>query len=268
MAQTHDNLIIGASFAGLGLAHGNPGSVIVESSICLGAEFINAINPGTGWESRPRSDAAAELLLKIKQHGILEAGKIHIPALAPVICDWSIAKGLKLRLATEILDVKTIGTGFLVTIFDMEGKHEIFTSRIIDTTKGFYNSGFSGKMPEVLGKRLNAILHSDKGNIQSGKYGGIEIREGFYTSEAIAMFRLNSDCDWAEARRILHSSWNARPSALKEWKIASVATQFDLKMLPGKFKKRNNWIHMPSHAYNNPVEAYDHGYVANHMGGR
>ena len=109
---------------------------------------------------------------------------------------------------------------------------------------------------------MNAILHSDKGRIQSGQYGDIEIREGRFPSEAIAMFRLSLDCDWVEARRILHSSWRARPSVLKEWKIASVATQFDLKMPAGPFKISKNWFHMPSHAYDNPVEAYDYGYMA------
>lgn len=265
MAEKHDILIIGATFTGFGIAHRNQCSTIVESSICLGPEFIYAIKPGTNWGREPFTDAAVDLLKKIKRHGILDGEKIHIPALAPVISDWSIANKLNLKMATEVIAVNPHKTGFKVTLFDIEGRHEVFANRIIDTRTGFANTGFIVGKAGILEKRLNALLHSDKHRIKSGKHGGFEIREGCFQSEAVAMFRLNLNCDWPEARNSFHSHWSKRPALMKEWKIAAVATQFDIRTTRGPFKIGKNWFHMPSQAYDNPVEAYDYGYMSDFM---
>lgn len=266
MYEKHDILIIGATFTGLGIAHRNPGSVIVESSICPGPEFIYAIKPGTNWEREPRTDAAADLLGKIKQHGILDDNKIHIPALAPVICDWSIANGFNLKMATVVMAVKPLNAGFKVTLFDIGGSREVIANRIIDTRTSFASTTLIAGKGVILQKRLNALLHSDNARIKSGEYRDIEIREGCFPSESVAMFRLNLNCDWPEARSSFHSSWSKRPAILKEWKIAALATQFDIKAPRGPFKISENWIHMPSQAYDNPVEAYDYGYMSDFTG--
>ena len=254
-----DKFIIGASFTGIGIACKYPDSVIVESSICVGGEFINAVNPGTGWDGKLHSKDAVAFLNRIKEHNAFESGRIHLPALAPITCDWIVDKKITPRMATEIKDVKPANGGFEITIFDAEGEHKLHARQVIDTTEGFCSARFCGNKSPVLEKRLNALLHSGHDQIRSGDYGGIEIREGRFPSEAVAMFKLPPDCGWPEARQLLHAAWTARPQSLREWKIAAVAIRFDYKIAPGLYRIKKNWLHLPSCGYQNPVSAYDNG---------
>ncbi|MEI8245518.1 MAG: hypothetical protein WCI51_06790 [Lentisphaerota bacterium] len=254
-----DKFIIGASFAGIGIACKYPDSVVIEPSICVGGEFINAVNPGTGWDGKLHSKDAIAFLNRIKEHNAFESGKIHLTALSPIFCDWIVNKKITLKMATEIKYVKPSGSGFEITTFDADGEHKLYARQIIDTTEGICSAGLSGSKPPVLGKRLNALLHSDHGEIRSGAYGDIEIREGRFRSESVAMFKLPPDCGWPEARRILHAAWTARHQALREWKIAAVAIRFDYKIAAGLCRIKKNWLHMPSCGYQNPVTAYDNG---------
>ncbi len=254
-----NKLIIGASFAGIGIACKYPDSVVVESSICVGGEFINTVNPGTGWDGKLHSKDAVAFFNRIKEHNAFENGKIHLPALAPITCDWIIDKKITLRMATEIKDVKPADDGFEITIFDADGEHKLHARQIIDTTEGICSARFSETKPSVHGKTLNALLHSDHVPIRSGEYSGIEIREGRFPSEAVAMFKLPQDCGWPEARQLLHATWTSRSLALREWKIAAVASRFDYKIAPRLCRIKKNWLHLPSSGYQNPVAAYDNG---------
>lgn len=261
MLLKYDKLIVGASFTGIGIASQDPDSIIVESSICTGAEFINALNPGTGWDIKLHSNDAMEFFDKIKKHNVFENGKIHLPALAPIMCDWMIVKTIKIKMATEIIKIKTSGSGFEITIFDTEGEHKLFAAQIVDTTEGICSARLNKTKLPVIKKTLNAMLHSDCGHIQSGEYGGIEVRSGRFQSEAVAMFSVPPDCCWPDARQILHSSWKSRPQSLREWKIAAVATRFNYMTTLGLSRIKKNWLHLPSSSFKNPVAAYDNGYT-------
>jgi hypothetical protein len=256
MKKNCDTLIIGSTFAGIGLACSNiNNSLIIERTASPGKEYLNSFNPGNNWETMPTSPEGKILRKELENRNILANGNIHISALAPVICGFIRKKQLNILFWTEITQIEKSGNGFEIEIFNASGLQRIYAGSIIDTNPE--NNYLSGNTT-IMSKSINAILHCEK-QVPSLKMDSGQITDGRFPSEKFFSLPAGINDSWPNARRQLFDAWEKRPDDIKEWLIAATASEFAYVSAKGPFRIGRNWCHLPSSAYSNPLEAFEAG---------
>ncbi len=254
-------LIVGATCAGLGQALAQPaGTLLVEASACVGWEFIEAMNPGTEWEqSEGLCDLATDLRQELLRRNILHEGRVHLPALAPVLFQRLRDSGAAYLFLTDIIEVKPEGDGFAVTLFNQGGRREVTVKRLLDTTTHLATR--PDETVALQSKHIHATLHY-RGAAKTPETVPASTAEftfipGRFPREAFLSLALPLAADWPQARAALHRFWLERPTAFADWELASVATR--LAEVPVKVESPADWSVLQSAGFVNPLRAFSAG---------
>ncbi|WP_158299370.1 hypothetical protein [Paenibacillus antri] len=265
-AQTHwdiETLIVGATFAGIGLASGTrAGALIVDREITVGHEFLYAFKHGENWRADGCGRFAAAFRGELVERGLLTAeGRAHLGGVIPALYRLTRDAKLPVRFLTELANVEPLdgeAGGYAVTLFDQSGFRDLRVRRIVDTTSTCLSK--PGFAPAAgVPKRVNALLHAaaaDAARLPI-EADGWRVEPGRYDSEAYLSLPVSPQDDWTAARAKLHAFWAAKPEALQGWTLAVVADQFDATPPPGPMRIGRDWTWLPSAAFPQPLAALD-----------
>lgn len=261
IASHYGRLIVGATFAGLGDLLARPGdALLVESTATVGWEFIEAYRPGVDWErTAGLNEAASDLRRELVERNILEADRVHLPALSPVLHQRLDRSGADYLFLTDVLAVEPGGSGYDVTLATRSGLKTVSVRRILDTTTHLLTR--PGQEVIIESKRIGANLNLRQGEPFDGRpvYGDrFALTPGRFGSEAFLSLALPVEATWTAAREALHRFWLARPAPLGGWDLASVATRLDETPVRAELRAEN-WLHLPSTAHDNPLRAFAAG---------
>ncbi|MDF2663052.1 MAG: hypothetical protein K0Q94_5843 [Paenibacillus sp.] len=265
MNQPHYPLLVyGATFAGLGIATAaKDRTLLVERTALVGSEFIASYNPGEDWESPVGTSAARQLREELLQRNLLSAdGKVHLPAIAPVLFHFIRQNGLNVRMMTEIVDVAARGQGYEVTLFNASGLQRITVDHIIDTTS---TCSSTPKLPApFISKSINAMLHSETSASTPplpDDDTDVRLVEGLMPGELILKLALDSEDDWTKARTTLHRYWERHFRAFEPWTLAALADAFEIRTdVREKSVDNDGWTWFPSSTPSNLIQSFDAGY--------
>ncbi len=265
MKDTIEVLVIGATFAGIGLAQrlGAQG-LLVERTTLVGHEFINSYSPGHTWSRTPQLPLTEQLREQWLDRNLLtEKGGVHLGGMAPTVHKLLLDSRQSIRLMTEIVEVKPRPDhGYGVTLFDASGIRLIQANRIIDTTSDCRSA--TGRFP-LGSKFIGAVLHradaASAGEPLIPEAFADRITAGLFASEAYLRFPIDASATWDEARYELHHYWEARPEALIPWTIAAIADEFAIQPPTRREQLGEGWIWMPSCVFDNPLHALEEGYL-------
>ncbi|MFK7692219.1 hypothetical protein [Paenibacillus sp. HJGM_3] len=265
MEDTVKVLVIGATFAGIGLAQklGSQG-LLVERTMLVGHEFINCYRTGHNWNRTPQSTLTEQLRKQWMNRNLLnEAGGVHLGGLAPSVYKLLLDSQQPIRFMTEVLDVRPrSGAGYEVTLYDATGVRNMCVDQIIDTTSECRSAG--GKVP-LGAKFIGADLHRDTANLAEDSLDFLMEQEelltaGLFASEAYLQFPVDASSTWDMAREQLHHYWKSRPESLRPWTIAAIADVFSVRTEAQHVKLGEGWLWMPSCGFDNPLHAMDEGF--------
>ena len=255
-------LICGATFYGVGEAVTDPEeTLVVERNAVLGHEFIESLNPGTGWGERVYSEQGSQFRAELVKRNILtEDGKVHLPAVYPLLCNVIDQTGMKMLFLTEIIRVEKGNDGFYeVTLHNASGFQTVKAETIVDTTsEGLSYAPENRPIPQA--KTINAYLFNDQEVTFPERIPeGMTCIQGRFPAEVIGKLQLDPTDQWAEAREKLHKFWTARPQHLQNWTLTSVAGSFDISISEEELGKRQteNWYWAPSCKHGNLLTSYD-----------
>lgn len=266
MERTKCSLLIGgATFAGLGAAlaarEAGRDVVVVERTSSVGREFIEAMNPGSGWRG-PVTEFGRSLKEDwIRRNLMEEAGPAHLPALHPMLCLLIKQSGLQIRFLTEIVGVTERDDRYEVLLHDAVGCRPLIAGEILDTTSE--RLSVPGRLAVPEHKTLNAYLHHpDLGSagIPAPIDDKMSVVRGRFSSEVVLKMEVDPGDNWLQARQNLHQYWKARPAEWESWTIASVAGCFESDVPQGPSRLGEGWSWHPSEAFSNPLAAMDQGY--------
>ncbi|NOU65473.1 hypothetical protein GC096_15670 [Paenibacillus sp. LMG 31461] len=254
----YPTIILGATFAGLGAAYAcGKEALLIERSALVGYEFINSYNLGEDWHATVLSEEGEKLKNELLERGILsEDGRVHIPAIAPVLYNKIGCDSLPILLHSDIADIRQLGAGYEVTIYNASGFNSYRTDRIIDTRPEYAPSHL------IKSKSLNAMLNCGEDDPEVSTTAGsyLLLTKGKLKGEVVAKVPIEVEDDWITARHKLHQLWAGRPKEWESWTISSVAGFFELQIEPetgGEIAP--SWFSLPSAAYRNPLEAFEAG---------
>lgn len=258
-------LVCGATLGGLGAAvaalETKRDVVVVERTSLVGREFIEAFNPGKGWEE-PATALGRSLRDDWVSRGLTEKqGLIHLPALHAVLCLLIKQRGLKLRFLTEIVEVAERDGGCEVLLHDAAGPSRVRVDELLDTSSERLTT--PGRLFAPERKRLNAYLHHpdiSSADLPAPIDETMAVSRGRFPSEAILKLTVDPGDDWPQARERLYRYWQARPAEWSSWTIAAVAGTFETSVPMGPQSLGDRWSWIPSEALSNPLAAIDNGY--------
>ncbi|GAA3404429.1 hypothetical protein ACFFNY_26775 [Paenibacillus hodogayensis] len=260
-------LVYGATSAGLGLTVAAPaGTLLVERSSLVGHEFVAAYNPGHRWERRLDSAAAELLRTELLERGLLTPeGRVHLPAIAPVLFRLIRQHCLHVQMMTEIVEVVPDRNGYAVTLLNASGLTRVTAGRLIDTTPLCSSLGARRMTP--IAKSINAMLHAPgtaelpPSPLPEPLDGRVSLLDGLYPGERILRLELDAGDGWLTAREKLHRYWADHYTAFAPWTIAALADAFDIRTTELDRDIADRWSWFPSSSYANLLEAYDAGYT-------
>jgi len=201
----------------------------------------------------------------IERQILSEDGQVHIPEVAPVLYNRIKHDNIPILLMTDVLNVNKSSGSYEVGIYNTSGLNKINALNILDTT---YNSISNHSFkPQILSKSINAVLHNiepqkdiNRPHIMEWQEKvGVEIVDTKYGYEKILKLKIQPDDDWVIARDKVHKLWANRPDSLKDWTIAAVADNFEIKVIQELKNIGNNWHLLPSCGYRNPLESFEAG---------
>ncbi|MDD5597809.1 MAG: hypothetical protein PHV82_07680 [Victivallaceae bacterium] len=256
MNQNYETLIIGAGLTGIGLACADKeNSLIIERTISPGSEYINAFNPGNDWQEEPLTSGGKNLKKELEDRNILCDGKVHISALSPVLYSFIKTEKLNVLFWTEITGIEKVRGNFEVEIYNASGLRKIKVKKIIDTSP---ERRSAPDKSSIISKSINALLHCEK-EISSFELKNGKLLNGRFPSEKYFSLPVEVNDSWPDARKKLFAAWEKRPGKLSGWLIAATASEFAYSSAKGPFEIKNNWLHLPSAAYSNPIQSFEAG---------
>ena len=247
----YDLVVIGATFAGIGAASANAGrTIILESRQQIGYEFINSYKYGTEWSKTPETELGLKFKDDLCNRGVLSAdGFVHMPALAPIICDYVNKHKLDLLLMTDIINIENTEDLYYITIHNVSGFEVIKAAKVLDTR--FNNV-------KITNKYINAMLTNYENDEVLSNLTYACVEKGLF-GEYVLKYEIDIEDNWIIAREKLHRFWNNRPGNLNKWVISSVADCFEIKSDIIKGITNDKVSYICSAAFNNAIQAFEAG---------
>ncbi|MGI6279526.1 MAG: hypothetical protein ACOYJS_03080 [Acutalibacteraceae bacterium] len=241
--RRYDLVIFGATFLGLGAAKASKGkTLIIEEKANPCGEFIDSFHSGSDYKAELITEEGRKFKAFFEDAGL--CGNVFIPEWTAFVSSWICKNDIEVLLFTNVLKVEPEGEEYKITIFNSNGKSEIFAKRIIDTrTKSFVY------------KTLNAITY---GGIFDSFHESIKVYP-YNDKYSIAEFKMPDSFDYPAARKRVFELWATRPEEYKHILIAAVADLFYKKSDCEQTEVSKNYINAYSTYYANPFLAFDKG---------
>ncbi len=129
----YDVIVLGASFAGAGIASRLQTScLVVEESLRAGYEFFAAFAFGTGWEKLPTQSESRAL-----REAMLEKGEISLAGDRHL---YPYFRGCDILFGTRLFQIEREKDSFLCTLHNAKGFSTLRAKRIVDTRASERNS--------------------------------------------------------------------------------------------------------------------------------
>lgn len=207
-----DTLILGATFRGCGLARRMPDAILVEPSIAPGSDYVFGFEQGTDWTARRHHPEAEELRSELlKRHALTPEGRLLNGALAPVLSDWCLRRGIYPELGLEPIELHEHTALFS----DLCGSPVAFRfRRLIDA-----------RTPQSGSKSITASVYSDV-PLPEGCSGSLHF--AFTGVEGLYTIRLSvpENCSWQVARRELFLHWMNRSEEYTSARLQLIGCRF------------------------------------------
>ena len=222
-----DNIVLGASFFGCGLACALEGhTLVLESSVVPGGDFSLQFESGTEWDSSLSNSEAVEFKAELLRRNALDgSGRLCIAALAPLLAQWCANHNVAIEYSCDVLQ----HDGRNVIAIGVDGPKQYSARRIADAC------------PVPGPQKFLTALVTAPSFMPDGCMGPFILRQSIVQGEFHLSFSVPGDSTWSEARAMFHRAWDMRPAALKFSSILLVGTRFSC------------------HNHSNPVFALDAG---------
>jgi len=260
--STYDLVIIGGSCAGLGLAEAASGSVLlIEPGPMLAADFVESMDPGTGWQqTAAQSGLARWLQNELRGRDALSERGVHLPALGALLYEHLAQSAIDYRFLCGVLNCRVEADGATLELHDRSGLWTVHARALVDTTSRCHSRperhrGFESR-------RLHAALDRRDGEASTEQAGADwRIIPSHFPEGATLAVELPLTSDWPTARRLLHERV-AELAAETPYRLASVAAE--LAGAPVQSAESDGcWRYLPSRAADNPLAAVDAGAALN-----
>ncbi|MDF2926107.1 MAG: hypothetical protein K0R57_5021 [Paenibacillaceae bacterium] len=249
-----DDLVIGATFWGIGYAVGSKGkTLIIEKSIRLGHEFIDCFKFGDSWDCQCQTEEGERFKEDLKTRNIISP--THRPLLqacCPMLSDAVGSNQVNLLLGTKLLSLEKTAEGYLVEAYNASGVMRICAKKVLDTVEAggnFYR------------KSLNVMLNTNKRKVESIKCSEFELYEAERPDIAYLRFYVEKRDSLMTARQKTVEWLYGGPKELEGFTVISVGSVFDYEY---------SGIHQNSFgisgSFTNPVKAFDKGVFAGRAG--
>ncbi|MBN1864914.1 MAG: hypothetical protein JW808_08440 [Victivallales bacterium] len=262
--EIYGTLILGATMAGLGIAESlEEDFLLVERLAVPGYEFVSAFEPGWDWPASAKSAKAKNLEEELVRRGILDETSfaLHIPALAPVLCNLIYPRRGNFLFWTEVVRVERLGQGegFCVTLSNASGIARVKAANIVNTNT---------RIPEISGrhtcniplaaKYINAMLCRNVSDDMPPPPLGLV--PGKHRNEAVLRLPVDVSESLSSARERIMDFWAIHPARAAGWRIASIATVFSERpVVDTSSDIPEGFTNLTSITFGNPISAYDAG---------
>lgn len=251
-----DDLVIGATFWGIGYAVGSKGlTLIIEKSNRLGQEFIDCYKFGDNWDCPCLTQEGEEFKEELKSRNILSGThKPILQACCPMLSMTAANHNVKLLLATRLLTMEKTADEYLVEAYNASGIIKIHAKRVLDTAD-------AGRKFDR--KSINAMLNACNRKAEEKKDKEFELYPAERPDVAYLKFFVPEQDSLMSARSKLYERLYSNYWELKGFTVISVAKVFDYH-----YSTDHQASFGISGSFTNPVKAFDAGVHAGKAGER
>lgn len=216
MTRSFKTIIVGASFRGCGLAARQADTLILESTVQIGTDFVYTFNPGTQWGCELKHPATQEFRHMLTVQSVLCDSRLQVGGLAAITASWCLKHDIKIEFLSRVIRREQ----HVLTVMSPAGIDEVYADRIIDASP----------VPGAE-KYVTALLscpdQSRTLTVEVTNYSEFTIHASPCRGEAYLRLKLPGDCGWPEARARLHTAWRQRDDSLRQWRLVLIGTRFD-----------------------------------------
>ena len=255
-------VILGGTCRGIGYLLQTDDSLLIERSASIGGEFFDAYKATDNWDAELKTAAACEFRKQMESRQMIRGEQTDFYGLAPLIYYKLKEYTDRIMLMSELTELKSVGSGFELTVYNQSGKQEIHCEEVIDVSVLCVSDLSFGKA-NIQEKKLNAILYTE--NLEqalTGSMSGIELSGGRNDKELILRMKVEHGAGFAEARELLLTAWGTRPEELKDSRISSIAKEFDFTFQENEHQFTKNWKYVNPINFSNPLLAIDAGEIS------
>ncbi len=250
----YETVILGATFLGLGAALSIKGKVaVVESGGLFGAEFVDCFKICHKTEIKMKTKQGADFADDLKERKLMnESGEIYPAPSVYVVSSFIKNRPMDILLMTEVISIRKLSGCYEITIFNTQGFDTIIAEHILDTTT--LGTGHEeGKLVHKT-KSLNAILYNPDGNELENLY--------YNTMNGLYYYHMPVPDDMSRYDAIEMLCEKEKIFVEKNMRISTIAQEFAYELKPVIEKIEDDFVWIPSAAYDNLVEAFDRGVLA------
>lgn len=222
MAEQVSTIVIGASCYGCGAAAARPDSLIFEPTVAVGPEFTLTGCPARNLDAPLHTPGAQALREELERRKAIENGVLHNAALSPVLAQWCLDRGVKIRFNAPVIRL----ADHAVTVLEVGGLKEYSADEIIDARPLPGNAKF---------------LYSFLADGETGRFGAFEVLATASPERRLLRQALAPAAGYSEARQALLEFWEKRPAELKRAVLLWSSSRFSFDTV------------------DNPVSALDRG---------
>jgi len=222
MAEQVSTIVIGASCYGCGAAAARPDSLIFEPTVAVGPEFTLTGCPARHLDAQLHTPGASAFREELERRKAIEKGFLHNAALSPVLAEWCLDRGVKIRFNAPVIR----RTEHAVTVLEVGTLREYSADEIIDARPLPGNAKF---------------LYSFLSGGETGRFGAFEVLATASPERRLLRQTLSPAAGYREARQALLGFWENRPAELKHAVLLWSSSRFSFDTV------------------DNPVSALDRG---------
>lgn len=252
-------VLIGATATSVGIACTfKEGALILEKSCLLGKEYVDSYDM-TISSYEIINEETQKIVDRLYCTQAIQQEKIFLPAVSAVLFEKVREHGIQCLFKTILIDVIKEEQGYLLTYYNVSGISQVRTKMLIDTT--VICESKSKDYSRIKSKFLNALLVSDnyENNIDEYENSDILLEKGFYSNELCMKMKLKPETEWVEAREKMFQYWMRREPWMRNWKIASIASEFQIRPIKEMEELEERWLWIPSSAEKGILEGFDQG---------
>jgi hypothetical protein len=262
--ETYDLAFVGATVftcAGIQVLEPQYQCLVIEEGKSVGYEYALAYKGESREINRIEKTCETDSLCRelIARNVLAESGAVHFPALLPVLSNRMCASGATCLFRSRIVAIEPVDHRWQLTLFTPSGFLSINTRRIVDTTAEFSTARFLDvELPQFGRKSLNCYLVSPRSRPWPNRED-ILYEKGRYGDDIFLHISIPDKLRMNEALKYVYDYWSEYSAFFPGWKIASVATVFDVTPTLTGLKIGETMSYLPSAAYDNFIEAYQAG---------